>query len=47
MLFALSFANPITIATAVGTLLLAALAAAVFPAVRAMNLDPISALRHE
>jgi putative ABC transport system permease protein len=47
MLFTLSFADPVVIATAAITLLLASLAAGVLPALRAMNLDPISALRHE
>jgi predicted permease len=47
MLFTLSFADPIVVATAASTLLLVSLAAGVFPALRAMNLDPISALRHE
>jgi ABC-type antimicrobial peptide transport system permease subunit len=47
MLFTLSFADPIVVATAASRLLLVSLAAGVFPALRAMNLDPISALRHE
>ena len=47
MLFTLSFADPVAIATATSTLMLVSLAAGAFPAVRAMNLDPVSALRHE
>jgi ABC-type antimicrobial peptide transport system permease subunit len=47
MLFTVSFADPVAIATAASTLLAASLAAGIFPALRAMKLDPISALRHE
>ncbi len=47
MLFELSFADPLTLATASLTLILAGCTAGFFPALRAMNLDPVTALRHE
>jgi predicted permease len=47
MLFALSFAEPVTLATASLTLLLTGTLAGLLPAVRAMKLEPVAALRHE
>lgn len=47
MLFALSFADPLTLTVASCTLLLTGAIAGLFPALRAMKLDPMAALRHE
>ncbi|MGD0735090.1 MAG: ABC transporter permease [Terracidiphilus sp.] len=47
MLFALSFADPVTLTTASLTLLLTGIIAGLLPAVRAMKLEPMAALRHE
>jgi ABC-type antimicrobial peptide transport system permease subunit len=47
MLFALSFADPVTLTTASLTLLLTGVAAGLLPAIRAMKLEPVAALRHE
>jgi hypothetical protein len=47
MLFALSFADPLTIATASLTLISTCLLAGLLPAMRAMSLEPMAALRHE
>lgn len=47
MLFALSFADPITLASASFTQLLTGIIAGLLPAVRAMKMNPMTALRHE
>jgi len=47
MLFALSFADPLTLASASLTLLLTGTIAGLLPALRAMKLNPMAALRHE
>ena len=47
LLFGIGPSDPVTIATAVGVLLLVAVAAAFFPALRAMRTDPMAALRDE
>jgi putative ABC transport system permease protein len=47
MLFALSFADPMTLATASLMLLLTGVLAGLLPAIRAMRLEPMAALRHE
>ena len=47
MLFSLSFADPLTVAIASLTLILTCLVAAMIPAMRAMNLEPMVALRHK
>ena len=47
MLFELSSADPLTLTTTCGTLLLAGLAAGYLPARRAMKLEPMVALRQE
>lgn len=47
MLFSLSFADPLTVAIASVTLILTCLLAALLPAMRAMNLEPMAALRHK
>jgi predicted permease len=47
MLFALSFADPITLSTASFMLILTGVLAGLLPAIRAMRLEPIAALRHE
>ncbi|HTF62519.1 MAG TPA: FtsX-like permease family protein [Edaphobacter sp.] len=47
MLFALSFADPITLASASFTQLLTGMIAGLLPAVRAMRMNPMTALRHE
>ena len=47
MLFALSFADPMTLATASLMLMLTGVLAGLLPAVRAMKLEPMAALRHE
>jgi putative ABC transport system permease protein len=47
MLFGIGPSDPVTIAAAAGVLLLVAVAAAVFPALRAMRTDPMTALREE
>ena len=47
LLFGIGPSDPVTIAAAVGVLLLVTVAAAFFPALRAMRTDPISALREE
>ena len=47
MLFGLSFADPITLATAALTMTLTGVFAGLLPAVRAMRLEPVAALRHE
>ena len=46
-LFGIGPSDPVTIAAAVGVLLLVAAAAAFFPALRAMRTDPMTALREE
>jgi len=46
-LFGIGPSDPVTIAAAVGVLLLVASAAAFFPALRAMRTDPMTALREE
>lgn len=47
MLFALSFADPITLASASFALLLTGTIAGLLPALRAMKMNPMTALRHE
>ena len=47
LLFGIGPSDPLTIAGAVGVLLLVAAAAAFFPALRAMRTDPMAALREE
>jgi predicted permease len=47
MLFALSFADPMTLATASLMLMLTGVLAGLLPAIRAMRLEPMVALRHE
>ncbi len=47
MLFGLSFADPITLSTASLMLILTGVLAGLLPAIRAMKLEPIAALRHE
>jgi predicted permease len=47
MLFALSFADPMTLATASLMLMLTGVLAGLLPAIRAMRLEPMAALRHE
>jgi predicted permease len=47
MLFALSFADPLTLACASLTLLLTGTVAGLLPGLRAMKLNPVTALRHE
>ncbi len=47
MLFALSFADPLTLASASLMLLLTGTIAGLLPALRAMKLNPMTALRHE
>jgi predicted permease len=47
MLFALSFADPMTLSTASLMLILTGLLAGLLPAIRAMRLEPMAALRHE
>jgi predicted permease len=47
MLFALSFADPMTLATASLMLMLTGVLAGLLPAIRAMKLEPMAALRHE
>jgi putative ABC transport system permease protein len=47
MLFALSFADPMTLATASLMLILTGVLAGLLPAIRAMKLEPMAALRHE
>jgi ABC-type antimicrobial peptide transport system permease subunit len=47
MLFALSFADPLTVAGASLTLLLTGTIAGLLPALRAMKLNPMAALRHD
>ena len=47
LLFGIGPSDPVTIAAAVGVLLLVAAAAAFFPALRAMRTDPMTALREE
>jgi putative ABC transport system permease protein len=47
LLFGVTALDPISYATTVGALLLTALAATALPAMRAMRVDPISALRDE
>jgi predicted permease len=47
MLFSLSFADPLTVGIASLTLTLTCLLAALLPAIRAMNLEPMAALRHK
>jgi ABC-type antimicrobial peptide transport system permease subunit len=47
MLFALSFADPLTVATASLTLISTCLLAGLLPAIRAMSLEPMAALRRE
>jgi ABC-type antimicrobial peptide transport system permease subunit len=47
MLFALSIADPLTLASASLTLLLTGTIAGLLPAIRAMNPHPMAALRHE
>jgi ABC-type antimicrobial peptide transport system permease subunit len=47
LLFGIGATDPVTIAAAVGVLLLVAATAAFFPALRAMRTDPMAALREE
>ena len=47
MLFSLSFADPVMLTTASLTLLFTGMAAGLLPAIRAMKLEPVTALRHE
>ena len=47
MLFALSFADPMTLSTASLMLILTGVLAGLLPAIRAMRLEPMAALRHE
>jgi ABC-type antimicrobial peptide transport system permease subunit len=47
MLFALSFADPMTLAMASLILIVTGLLAGLLPALRAMMLEPMAALRHE
>jgi predicted permease len=47
MLFALSFADPVTLSTASLMLILTGVLAGLLPAIRAMRLEPMAALRHE
>jgi len=47
MLFALSFADPMTLASASTVLLFTGAVACLLPALRAMKLNPMAALRHE
>jgi predicted permease len=47
MLFALSFADPVTLASASVVLFLTGTVAGLLPAIRAMKLHPMTALRHE
>jgi hypothetical protein len=47
MLFALSFADPMTLLTASLVLLVTGVGAGLLPALRAMRLEPMAALRHE
>jgi ABC-type lipoprotein release transport system permease subunit len=47
LLFGIGPSDPVTIAAAVGVLLLVAAAAAFFPALRAMRTDPMTAPREE
>jgi predicted permease len=47
MLFALSFADPLTLASASLTLFLTGVIAGLLPAIRAMSLHPMTALRHD
>ena len=47
MLFALSFADPITLFAASLMLILTGVLAGLLPAIRAMRLEPVAALRHE
>ena len=47
LLFGIGPSDPVTIAAAIGVLLLVATAAAFFPALRAMRTDPMTALRDE
>ena len=47
MLFSLSFADPATLTSASLTLVLTCLLAALLPATRAMNIEPMAALRHK
>jgi len=46
-LFATSFADPVTVISAAMALLLTGMAAGLLPAVRAMRLNPMAALRHD
>jgi ABC-type antimicrobial peptide transport system permease subunit len=47
MLFALSFADPMTLFTASIVLLVTGVVTGLLPALRAMKLEPMEALRHE
>jgi ABC-type antimicrobial peptide transport system permease subunit len=47
VLFGIGPTDPVTIAAAVGVLLLVTAVAAFFPALRAMRTDPMAALREE
>jgi ABC-type antimicrobial peptide transport system permease subunit len=47
MLFGLSFADPMTLAAALLLLILTGVLAGLLPALRAMRLEPMAALRHE
>ncbi|MGF7183867.1 ABC transporter permease [Tunturiibacter psychrotolerans] len=47
MLFATSFADPVAVISAAMALLLTGMAAGLLPAVRAMRLNPMAALRHD
>jgi putative ABC transport system permease protein len=47
MLYGISANDPVTLASAIGLLLIVATTACWVPARRAMRLDPMVALRHE
>jgi ABC-type antimicrobial peptide transport system permease subunit len=47
MLFDLSFADPMTLSAALLLLMVTGVLAGLLPAIRAMRLEPMAALRHE
>jgi ABC-type lipoprotein release transport system permease subunit len=47
LLFGVGPSDPITLAAATAALLAVAVASSAFPALRAMRIDPVSALREE